>query len=465
MMCNTKMSVKDGLEALYQPGTWLMKIQFINQLVLLNHVLISVLAKKGAGKTAFCSLLLGHLDKRIKSVFIDAEDLCNPELLIKDIGMQLNLPVTDNGNLDSLVTQINEKKEPVLVLIDNAENLSKPFVEACAALLNEQGDACFFHLCLVGNDSLANLLNAVMKPEYRDLMHSIALGSLNEQETISYMQHQLHQINPLAGTSLDEEKTKQLYTETQGDIQKIQAFREAHFKTPVLEPQPIHKPSHKKKRLAAAGLSLVFSLVAIVFIQQKAYEGFPTTTQPVQQIQHQPGQLVLHSTIPHWRDNAVIQWVEDVPPRKLIAELHEADAGIEPMALVDKVIVVPSLRKKAELKKATVVAQQQKQSKTLGMKQTTTRQAHRSNLSHTPAYTIQLFATHNKKELYRLQHASKSYGRVKIKYFANGKGGWYVLTLGEFNTKEQALRKVKTLPGSLTKLNPWIRPTAGLKDA
>ncbi|MFI4919601.1 MAG: SPOR domain-containing protein, partial [Legionellales bacterium] len=195
------------------------------------------------------------------------------------------------------------------------------------------------------------------------------------------------------------------------------------------------------------------------------------------QITRPPEQLL--SQIMSWQDASTRQLVQRALPKIQIVDDNDVDQSNATVALVDKVIVTPKTRanhqtvatqtadatskvrgtfiaratakkplKLAEIKKVTPVKVANKAAVKLISGQ----------------YTIQLFATHQKKDIEHLRQTNKLFTKASMMHFTNEKGSWYLLTLGEYNNKNQAQLQASRLPPALSKLKPWIRSTTGLTN-
>lgn len=173
-------------------------------------------------------------------------------------------------------------------------------------------------------------------------------------------------------------------------------------------------------------------------------------TEPVPQVTSFEDYEEYSSQIPYWLDSAKIQLVEIGLPKQIqLDELDEEDTS-NAVALVDKVVVVPKPVPKVE-----------KPVKPRVLKQAAKKIAAKKLAGH---YTIQLLASHKKADVSRLKHDRAAFAHAKIRSFTNDKGSWYVLTLGDYQNRDQAQKKIKQLSPELAKYNPWVRPVAGLKS-
>lgn len=498
---------------LFKPGSWLAKIDFINHLVLFNNVLITLLSEKEGGKTSFSTLLQNNLDQQIKSIFMTAEPPCDEKKVITDIAAQLHLNVSSETNLLSLATQINERKAHVLIIIDNAQHLPESFIKEAMIAIKNQNDFGFFHLCLVSDYSVVATLNKLAIDQYNNLIHTIELGSLNESETRTYVL-QRAMVSGLIHRPLTEVQFKQFYQLTKGNLAKINNNLES-----FIQKCPTQEGSNKKLTLkrttmaisAAVAVGVSYLYFSGIYDAYRYPEITKLTTLPA--IENIVGDIKsiqpLVSYIASWEDSSTRQFVHYALPKKQnlddLEDLDNEEEHFNTVAIVDKVIVIPTVKARKELVEfqlpvTQIAAIQQSKAVNIG-KITPNQVASKSDLVATQSpvtqtaaiqqsnvvkigkitpkkvaskpgakksasgqYTIQLVASHRASDIHRFRTSNKLFANTKVRHFTNETGSWYILTLGEFDSRSVAQLKSNKLPPELAKLKPWIRSVSGLSN-
>ena len=152
----------------------------------------------GTGKTTICRALLERLDKNVKTAVIFNSFLSERELLesiLQDLGYpskwKSRKELIDALNI-FLIHQLSEGKNVVL-LIDEAQNLSIPVLEQIRMLSNlETGKEKMLQIVLLGQSEFDHMLQS---PELRQLNQRIAirhhLVPFNRTETESYIYQRL----------------------------------------------------------------------------------------------------------------------------------------------------------------------------------------------------------------------------------------------------------------------------------
>jgi general secretion pathway protein A len=159
---------------------------------------VEITGEVGTGKTTLCRALLENLDK-----FTEAAYIFNPKLdslqLLKSINDEFGIPSnTDSikGLSDSLNTFLMEKKaegKRVLLIVDEAQNLSKDVLEQLRLLSNlETTTSKLLQIILVGQPELSEILDS---PDLRQLGQRITLSCrlspLSYRETKEYIEYRI----------------------------------------------------------------------------------------------------------------------------------------------------------------------------------------------------------------------------------------------------------------------------------
>jgi len=159
---------------------------------------VEITGEVGTGKTTLCRALLENLDK-----FTEAAYIFNPKLdslqLLKTINDEFGIP-SEGDNLKGLIDNLNaflmKKKvegKKVIVMIDEAQNLTQDVLEQLRLLSNlETTTSKLLQIILVGQPELSEMLDS---HELRQLGQRITLSChltpLTYRETRDYIQHRI----------------------------------------------------------------------------------------------------------------------------------------------------------------------------------------------------------------------------------------------------------------------------------
>lgn len=473
------------LDTPFKPAAWLAKIDFINHLVLFNNVLMAVLAEQGAGKSTFIHLLQEKLDESIKACVLEAATPFDQPSLLTQISEAFHLRSDSHTNLPNLIEQINERKAYVLVIIDNAHNLPDAWLTDVLYELKKQGSTGFFHLCLVSDYSLAASLNKLDTETFKNLIHTIEPGSLNENETRTYLLSALTMPSHLHNV-MSAKRLRQFYELTNGNIAHINQEMVRFFSA---------KAEKGTKKSLLARLSLVSVIAFLGFASSYIWQNqqqvkawlWPQLDKHnlAQQENKEPPVLITRipsippiSQIPPFYVAAIHQVVQPPPLKKLFDLSADNEDGIDSnLVVMDKVLVIPKTLNHPLAKPITLTRQQELVRKPLSaqiaighppvvinklIQQVSNRRIAPVMNGH---FTIQLLASRSRTEMQRFINTHAIQSQVKLMQAKRDGLKWYVLTLGDYKQLEEAKAAMEKLPAALTQYKPWVRSLANLGKA
>jgi type II secretory pathway predicted ATPase ExeA len=460
---------------IFEPASWLIKIDFIHQFVFNNNVLISILGDTGSGKSTFAQLLEDKLDRAIRPIRLTTQTIYVRETYIEELSTSLDLPGLTS--IQEIVNSVNESQLKTLLIIDNAEQLPESFLKECLDALKQQEGAGCFHICLLSDFSLVKLTSKLARESFRDLIHSIELQPLSEDETKEYV---LARLEPaiIQQADLSDEAFHDFYQLTEGNIasintQSLDFFKQKQGKKSFL---PKHILSYSYiPVIAAVAMGTLYFMYTQLGINSAQPDIFAGTNMQAVEVE-----LPLASEIPYYQLASSHQPMEMLSLQK--AELQVADASPddsdsntppvkEDLVVMDKVVTIPDVKlmntEATHAKKAPIVKPTLKHAASvLSQKKSPAKPAPSTpHVAHTqPAanYTIQLLASRDKAELNRIAKRYASNVGVKVRRFNQNGVTWYVLTHGEFSQKQLAKNALTTLPQDLAKFKPWVRSTMSL---
>ena len=184
---------------------------------------VEITGEVGTGKTTLCRALLENLDQDTVAAYIFNPKL-GPKQLLKTINDELGI-VYDADNTKDLIDKLNafllrKKSEGrrVLILIDEAQNLTKNVLEQLRLLSNlETNKEKLLQIILVGQPELAAMLESY---ELRQLGQRITLryqlSELTRSETQEYIQYRLNVASQRKGIHFERSAANQIYKYSQG---------------------------------------------------------------------------------------------------------------------------------------------------------------------------------------------------------------------------------------------------------
>ncbi|WP_165475030.1 SPOR domain-containing protein [Legionella yabuuchiae] len=478
-MSDGAIEVKHDLNKMYQPASWLAKMEFINQIVLGTNVLISVLGEQGNGKTSFAVLLQTHLDPQIQCHYFVVDPLFDEADFMRKISAKLNLRGKDTFEEFIDVCQTNQSH--TLLIIDDAHHLPECFIEKLLNPLQQQGSHGYFHVCFVANQSFLKVLNQFEQQDYKEMIHTIELGHLNEKETKDYVLHRFI----TQPEFIPEERTKQFYQYTDGSILGINTQMASFFNLgQAAVPGAAQQSKKHYQRLSLIAGAVVVAL-GLAFTLKPSESGLNPSSQVVVELEKPTKDSLIASktddepffmsSIPSYDLAAVRQFLQPIELRRaeLVVNNEDDDSLNDSLVVMDKVVVVPKIIHKSKSADEMPLEQAEESDLNSGVDLKIAKQevkpskpqiAKIAKQSSKGVYTIQLIASHSRSELERfaILHHIKDKAHIH-KSKKQGKN-WYVLTMGGYKDHDGAKHAIAELPQDLAKFKPWVRKVDHLQS-
>lgn len=166
-----------------------------------NRGFTAMIAQPGMGKTTLLFRYLAEIRNSARSVFLfDMDSSCEPRELLGYI--LLDLGITPAGNtyemhrqLNDALVQENRRGRTVVVVIDEAQNLSDGMLERVRLLTNfETSKGKLMQVVLAGQPQLADKLMQPSLVQLRQRISTICrLEPFSKEETLAYISYRLQQ--------------------------------------------------------------------------------------------------------------------------------------------------------------------------------------------------------------------------------------------------------------------------------
>ena len=184
---------------------------------------VEITGEVGTGKTTLCRAFLENLDDTTAAAYIFNPKL-GPKQLIKTIndefGIQYNADDTKDliDKLNRFLIQKKAERKKVIVLIDEAQNLSKTVLEQLRLLSNlETSKEKLLQIILVGQPELAEMLDS---HDLRQIGQRISLryqiAPLSLKETQEYIQYRLNIASQKRAPLFDPAAIRRIYAHSRG---------------------------------------------------------------------------------------------------------------------------------------------------------------------------------------------------------------------------------------------------------
>ena len=181
---------------------------------------VSITGEVGTGKTTLTRFLLGELvaEKKVKTVLIFYSTLTFKDLL-KNILLELDLEVLNSGNeallhqLNEYLTQMIPKNELVVVIIDEAQGLSREVMEDLSMLPK----LATLQLVFFGQPELEDKLNSQglrQLSQRIEIRHQI--NRLSKEESEDYIDHRLQLVKSSSSEKFSSKAISLICSHAQG---------------------------------------------------------------------------------------------------------------------------------------------------------------------------------------------------------------------------------------------------------
>lgn len=191
---------------------------------------IVVTGEIGAGKTTLVRTLLRELDPdkvvaaQIVSTQLEAGDL------LRSVASAFGIPTNSVhkadliATIESFLTLLATKSRRALLIVDEAQNLSREAVEELRMLSNFQlGTQALLQSFLVGQPELRTILTSKSMEQFRQrVIASCHLGPMDRTETRSYIEHRLQHVGwSGSNPGFDDEAFDEVFRWTSGVPRRI----------------------------------------------------------------------------------------------------------------------------------------------------------------------------------------------------------------------------------------------------
>ena len=184
---------------------------------------VEIIGEVGTGKTTLCRTFLESLAPDTIAAYI-FNPMLGPRQLIRAINDELGIKY-DADNTKDLIDRLNSflirkkaQRKKVILLIDEAQNLSRNVLEQLRLLSNlETNQEKLLQIILVGQPELSEILDS---HELRQLSQRITLryhlSPLNRTETVEYIRYRINIAAQNPGIKFNRSAFRQIYKYSRG---------------------------------------------------------------------------------------------------------------------------------------------------------------------------------------------------------------------------------------------------------
>lgn len=176
---------------------------------------VLVTGRPGTGKTTLIRDIISDIDPSKLTVVNLITNQFQSEELLRMVALELGFEAQDYNKatlltrLSDYATQLNAQGRRIVIIVDEAQNLTENGLEELRLISNLQvGSQSLFQVFLVGQEELRGLINRpAMQNVKQRIIASTRIELLDEKQTREYIEHRLDMV----GWDHDPEVNEQLY--------------------------------------------------------------------------------------------------------------------------------------------------------------------------------------------------------------------------------------------------------------
>jgi type II secretory pathway predicted ATPase ExeA/outer membrane protein OmpA-like peptidoglycan-associated protein len=176
---------------------------------------VLVTGRPGTGKTTLIRDIVSEIDPSRLTVVKLITNQFQSEELLRMVALELGFEAQDYNKatlltrLSDYATQLNSQGRRIVIIVDEAQNLTENGLEELRLISNLQvGSQSLFQIFLVGQEELRGLINRPgMQNVKQRIIASTRIELLDEKQTREYIEHRLDKV----GWDHDPEVNEQLY--------------------------------------------------------------------------------------------------------------------------------------------------------------------------------------------------------------------------------------------------------------
>lgn len=183
----------------------------------------------GAGKTTLVRTLLSDIDHdkvvaaQLVSTQLEAGDLLRSAITAFGVPLKGQSKAELIATLEAYLTLLATQNKRAVLIVDEAQNLSRDAIEELRMLSNFQfGNQALLQSFLIGQPELRDMLLSRSLEQLRQrVIASYHLGPMDREETRSYIEHRLHKVGWDQRPHFDDDAFDEIYQWTSGIPRRI----------------------------------------------------------------------------------------------------------------------------------------------------------------------------------------------------------------------------------------------------
>ena len=474
-----------GDRYLYSDSNLDMTSNIIMEYLANTSTTIILTGERGVGKTTFLRKVLRLGYQHYQFCTVRVREDTNFEFIEEKIKQRWELspanvksPIIDLSIENYVISYLREHPHAVLI-IDDAHNLDSSTLDRLLTLKHRIGLACpsGMGLILAGEPPLKVKITELEESNPACTQtYQIDVRPLNKEQTESYIQHRLTTAGINTDSPFSEDDISQIYDLSAGNVTKInhEAARLLHDESnqqnfhastspypqrEKLKPRLLMKPRlPMKPRLLMLAIAIILGLIVFgIYKQNQSQQKQQETISLPQVLPDEPHTKdvakpeIGTSVYDYNSDN---QTIDGLPKNKSDDNGTNVEQDVEEIAKQDPLLAesIEQVEKNEETKPATKVSSEPEP-----LKAHAYGEGWLKNLDPTH-YTLQVIATKDINQLKLLIKSEKLIDGYAVFSKPVNDTSYYVLVVGEFDTRQEAMDASKQLSQTLRKNKPWPVP-------
>lgn len=475
--------------------------ELLDQLIehsLYSQSLMVVTGCLGCGKTSLATTLCRSFGDEAVSAMVPATLFMNASQFLEKLSDQLQLDL-DTANRDSAIAtlkdyaaQLDLEAKSLLVVIDDAHELSSEILNLVTSLrLNLDVG---IHLVLFGESQLLSMLQNSLSEDDGNSLVDFEISELGGEETVEYVKFKLAEAGytgelPISGSELG--NVHNSANGIPGTINALvsTALENAETRLPINSALPSFVSIGGRYWSVAAVLVIMLVAALVLFEPDprlEAQQSVAVAPDGSRDVEIPVGADVnarTNSTAPppsplEVNEQLMEQEQESLTESELASENRAQES--QEQAPIEEPIQAPIASNEAQLAanesselenevpaESTIVDAQETPSITLAATETSIEISEfEKSLLEFPgsSYTVQIMGSHSETNVKRF--VEEELATIERGYFETrfDDKPWFVVVVGQFDTRSDANKAIEDLPDSLQSLQPWIRTLADIQS-
>ncbi len=481
------------------------RIELILHLLEYSNQLVIVKGEHDSGKSTLCQELTGQEESSLilRHLTVTASTHVNDifKVIITEPGSdELEETIFNQYELNDWLLRCQNKQQIPALLIDNADLFDDNLINHLFTILTESNESSVLHLCLFCEPSFLDRLeeSGINKDESQSL-HIIEMADFTEKQTEQYI-HKHYPLEKSSDLNLFDDKTiKQIHRISHGLPGRINALCEQYLEDPAKKDEVIQEKTSfdikgiilkNKSALIVLVLLITLSVSVATLLHQTEKEESKQTIKldlPKQQDVEKKQDDVVEIEVPADPEPEPITIEELSPPviPEIVNDLNgdtevivynpqghvvAKESDLEPIVIEEEMLeeIIPSsetVPMTLDTVETLPEPEPEPEKHSESASGTIGKDINWLTRQDSNKYVLQLIGAYEQETIDIYLKSFKNNKDKIILFTASNKGKeWHVLVYGLYETRDQAIAAIDTLPTKAKLMAPWPRTIKSIKE-